>query len=373
MSQARPPLGVTIVHQYYPGFIDLPPNSQYLIRSPDLMGAIHVLEHVRPLVITDFDNGLVNRPDNLGRVWTDIIRPITTIDDDTIAANATGFEGRSGPTIAVEKNIKGRIFYQDIYTSLHVCYECFNIRLIESLVTHRPLLSHFIAIYRHLNPHMRLSIVTGMPDEATPIRIGHYRYSSEEQELPFEERIIHAWPKELKMTIVALGRGAHTLHDHMGSENAKYERAEQIGSHLRNGFALTENLLEIERLADLAFNSKLPRSAISEAMSILEVSILAHQKHMGGYLKRAKKITKPNETTWKFLIEAILPALLDLYNGDKGPVMKRAKEVLQIRHDVTHCGHNPTLDEANMVLSFVRFILTIFERPESFKANWKLK
>ena len=55
-------------------------------------------------------------------------------------------------------------------------------------------------------------------------------------------------------------------------------RGERLAGHLGNGFALSENLLAVERLADLAFSGQRPRSAVVEAMSIAEVGILEAQQ-----------------------------------------------------------------------------------------------
>ena len=85
----------------------------------------------------------------------------------------------------------------------------------------------------------------------------------------------------------------------------------------------------------------------------------------------AGKIREPDEVTWKFLINAILPALLDLFEGDKASMMRRANEVRCLRHGVVHEGYSPTRDEADKVLSFTRVLLTVLEVPDQFKGNWK--
>lgn len=375
MSQNSAPIGVAIVHQYYPGFIDVPTNTQFLIRSPDVTGSVQVRAHVRPLVITDFNNELVRRQSKGDRHPTNIRRAISGIKREAVSADARGLEGRVGPAIAIEKDIRGRVFYQDVYTSLQLCTEFDDRQRAENLglQMHGRLLERFIGTYRYLNPDIRLAITNAAPEAPTPLRIGYYFYSPAEQRLPLERRIINAQPDELRLSIVALGRGARALQDHVGDVAEVRARGERLASYLGNGFALSENLLAIERLADLAFSGQQPRSAVVEAMSIAEVGILRAQLRFRGQLQSAGKIRKPNETTWKFLIDAVLPALLGLFDGDKGPMMKRAKEVLSIRHSVVHESYSPTIEEANKVLSFVRVLLTIFELPDQFKGNWKLK
>jgi len=260
MSQNLAPLGVAIVHQYYPGFIDLPANTQFVVRSNDLSGSIQVLAHVRPLVVTDFSNELVRRRSKGNRHPIDIRRPISGIKKEAISVDALGSEGRSGPVIAIEKNIEGRVFHQDVYTSLQFCAEFADHNGAENVALrmHRRLLERFIGTYRHLNPDIRVPLKGGLPETESPVRIGYYFYSPAEKRLPLEERIVNARPDKLCVSILASGRGTRALQDHAGDTAMLEARAELLGSYLFNGFASSENLLAIERLADLAFSGKQP-------------------------------------------------------------------------------------------------------------------
>jgi hypothetical protein len=373
MSQNLVPIGVAIVHQYYPGFIDLPVNTQFVVCSPELTGSIQVLAHVRPLVVTDFRNKLVRKRSKGGCHPIDIRRPISGIKKEAISVDARGFEGRAGPAIAVEKEIQGRVFYQDVYTGLQFCAEFADHNGAESigLRMHRRLLERFIGTYRHLNPDIRVPLKEGLPEAEAPVRIGYYLYSPAEKRLPLEERIINAQPDKLSVSMVALGRGTRALQDHAGERGVLEARAELLGRYLFNGFSLSENLLAIERLADLAFSAKQLRAAAAEAMSIAEIAVLQARQRFRAELRSDGRICEPDDVNWKFLINAILPALLDLFDGDKASMMRRANEVLCLRHGVVHKGHSPTSQEVNQVLSFVRTLLTILELPDQFKGNWK--
>jgi hypothetical protein len=130
-------------------------------------------------------------------------------------------------------------------------------------------------------------------------------------------------------------------------------------------------LLAIERLVDLGFSGKQVRPAVAEAMSIAEVAILQAQQRSKAELCCLGDIRKPDEVTWKFLINGILPALLDLFDGDKASMMRVANEALCLRHRVVHEGYSPTEQELNQVLSFVRTLLVLLELPDQFRGNWK--
>jgi hypothetical protein len=213
MSQNLAPIGVAIVHQYYPGFIDLPANTQFVVRSPHLSGSIQVLAHVRPLVVTDFSNELVRGRSKGGRHPIDIRHPISSIKNEAISVDARGFEGRAGPVIAIEKDIQGRVFHQDVFTSLQFCAEFTDHEDAENIALrmHRRLLERFIGTYRYLNPDMRVLLTEGFPEAETPVRIGYYLYSPAEKQLPLEERIVNAQPDKLCVSILTSGRGTRAL------------------------------------------------------------------------------------------------------------------------------------------------------------------
>lgn len=365
------PLGVSIVHQHYPGFIDVVPNSQFIIDSPDLRGSVQIISHVRPLVVTDFANELVTVAEGGGRM-TRIACPIPNVADDTISAEATGREGRSGPIVAIEKSVTGRIFYQDIYTELLTCTEAADLNESAGLQGHAPLLARLIGTYRYLKPDPRLSMAAETPADTTPLRVGFYRYSDEERSMPFAERIQNAAPASLSLSILSYKTAARALQDH--DAPSLKNRSEQLGSWLLNGFALPDNLAEIERLADVAFNIGRFRAAIVEAISILEGGILearARALRAGDAPWAIRK--DPDQLTLHDVVNKILPLLLKAYDGPIGDMVQIANEARNIRNRVVHKGHQPTLEEANQVLSTARKILSILELPDVYKGNYKAR
>jgi len=372
MSDESWALGAVVVHQYYPGFVDLPPHTDYPVNSPGVPGLVRVVSHVRPLVVVDFNNELVNRPYK-HRVHTDIKRPVRGINRGALSLDGRGREGRNAPIMAIENEVNGRTFRQDMFTSLEVRWEVYTERDAQAISPFNPLLMRFISTYRFLNPDTRLVLSDGIPDDSTPLRLGFYRYSEAERQLPVLERLMQAKVVNLKLSMLSYRVAARSLQDHASTKDGLAYRAKVLAGYLAAGFVLSDGLLEIERLANLAGTLKQPRAAVVEAMSMLELGLLAHQRKMLPALYKSGKLTRENEPTWKFLVDAILPSLLDLYDGDKGSVMKQAHLALQLRHKVAHGGHTPSADEVNIVLSCVRTILSIFDLPEPYKSNWKLK
>lgn len=363
------PVGVSIVHQHYPGFIDVVPNSQFVIDSPDLRGSVQIISHVRPLVVTDFANRLVTVDEGGGRM-TRIARPIPDVADDAISAAGTSREGRSGPIVAIEKPVTGRIFYQDIYTEVLTCTEAPDTIENAGLQGHAPLLERLIGTYRYLKPDPRVSMAPETPVDTTPLRVGFYRYSDEERKMPFVERIQNAAPTSLRLSIMSYKTAARALQDH--DVSSLQNRCEQLGSWLMSGFALTANLAEIERLVDVAFNLGRCRAAIVEAVSILEAGILearARAVRAGNAPWAVRK--DPQQLTLRDVVNKILPLLLKAYDGPVGDMVQIANEARLIRNRVVHNSHQPSLEETSQVLSTARTILSILELPDRYKGNYK--
>lgn len=369
-----PPIGVHFVHQFYPGFIDVRPHSLYLIDGEGLRGGVHVLRHVRPLVVTDFTNKLIRVDAEDGMIHTRLARPISEIDQESNAIDARGLEGRSAPTLAIEKGADGRIFYQNVFTELQTLTEIARPDSSAGLVAHDQLVGRFVAAYRFIHKDPRLEMPSGIPIETTPLRVGQYFYSARERALPFEQRIAEAWPGELQLSIAALGRGVRSLRDHDVAPELLEKRSYDLNAHLCNGFVLSENLLELERLVDLAFSGGRRRAAIVEAVSLLEVGLLQARDRLpvGERAKSSRNLT-PDDLTLKMLVNRVLPHLLRHFDGDPGPLIKRANEMRDIRNSVVHQRLEPSAEQANHVLSAVHTILVILELPDRFKGNWKRK
>ncbi|EJL29497.1 hypothetical protein [Novosphingobium sp. AP12] len=370
----QPPIGVHIVHQYYPGFIDVLPNTLYLVDGAGLRGAVHVVGHVRPLVVTDFANGLTRFEGEGGAVYTRLERPIGDVDDASNVVDAKGLEGRSAPTIAIEKGRAGRIFYQDVFTELQTLTEITTPNSSAGLIAHGQLVGRFVAAYRFVHKDPRLEMPSAVPIETTPLRVGYYLYSPQERALPFDKRIARAWPNELHLSIAALGRGVRSLRDHDVAPELLEKRSFDLNAHLCNGFALSENLLELERLVDLAFTGGRRRAAIVEAVSLFEVGLLqARDRLPAGERAKSSGSRASEDLTLKMLVNRVLPHLLRQFDGEPGPLIKRANEMRSIRNSVVHQRHEPSLDEVNHVLSVVHTILVILELRDKFKGNWKRK
>ncbi|TRW17273.1 hypothetical protein [Glacieibacterium frigidum] len=372
MPELNQPHGVMIAHLYYPGFLDLPTFCFFIVVGDDFRGTVEIISHVRPLVVTDFDNSLYRSVDDLGHTFTRIRRPVLDVDDDAFVIDARGHEGRSGPVIAVEKRKEGRVFHQEIFTELHVAWECQVPQDAQILTPYAKILERFITTYRYLYPDLRLTIDELAAVESAPLRVGYHSYSPSERQAQFEERIAGVRPASLSLSLISANRGAKALQDHVDDEPARLERAETLGGFTRHGFQLTENLIELERLAELAFPGKRPRAAIVEATSIFEVALLAARRRMTRTQRGARIFSKaPRETTLKFIVNAMLPALLSFYNGDRGSLIKRANAVRELRNRVAHHGYHPTVEETNLALSTIRTIVGIFELPDTFRLDWK--
>lgn len=289
----------------------------------------------------------------------------------SVSADASGHEGYSATAVVVEHDLKGRIFHPDLYTSIIVGYEASDIDH-DYISEADAMFDRFITCYRYLIGDARFPYAGHAFHDAGAIRIFRYRYSDSERRLPFEERIDRAIPDQLRPSIVALGRGAEALRDHGVDPQVLKDRAVQLGHHLATGFMPTENLIALERVADLAFVQKFPRPAVAEAMSLLELSILAERDRKLN-TQNAGSANRDKNITWDDLLNKVLPFVLDSFDEDKAPLMRLAHEMVNLRHEVVHRGRVPTLKEVNSILSFVKHVISILELDDRYRKNWKRK
>jgi hypothetical protein len=151
------------------------------------------------------------------------------------------------------------------------------------------------------------------------------------------------------------------------------QRTANIGSYLMDGFVLPETAAALEGVAEQIHQSTNYRLAVVEAISLIELSILAAWRRFHCNIRISRNINASDGHTLKFLSEKVLPIILSFYDGNRGLLLGRLKNALQIRHRVVHEGYRPDAEEADKVLSIVRTLILILEIPNKYKNGWQLK
>lgn len=364
------PLGAASVQTHYPGFIDISPGCNFLVVHEDLKAVVTIQSHKRPLIVTDFGNYLTEgKHDRRGRTRARIKRPIQKVSDNSISATATGSEGGSNILIAVERRRDGRIFFNGMYTEIHVIWEVVAPNRPEDLRPASKLLERFISLYRYHSSDTRIRIMDGRPLDPSPWRTGYVPYGAEALRKPWHQRLSEVKFPDLPISLISFKEAARALRDHETSDEIRGQRERAIGSWLIGGYGLSENLLEIERIADLAFIDGRFRSAVVEAMSILEISILqARSRH-----SRRTTLNQKQEIGWKEIKNKILPEILSSYEIEVDDVCRSIARSIDIRHSAVHGAYQPSIDEAAFVLSTARILISTLELPEKVKGFSKCK
>lgn len=364
------PLGAASVQTHYPGFIDISPGCNFLVVHEDLKAVVTIQSHKRPLIVTDFGNYLTEgKHDRRGRTRARIKRPIQKVSDNSISATATGSEGGPNILIAVERRRDGRIFFNGMYTEIHVIWEVVAPNRPEDLRPASKLLERFISLYRYHSSDTRIRIMDGRPLDPSPWRTGYVPYGAEALRKPWHQRLSEVKFPDLPISLISFKEAARALRDHETSDEIRGQRERAIGSWLIGGYGLSENLLEIERIADLAFIDGRFRSAVVEAMSILEISILqARSRH-----SRRTTLNQKQEIGWKEIKNKILPEILSSYEIEVDDVCRSIARSIDIRHSAVHGAYQPSIDEAAFVLSTARILISTLELPEKVKGFSKCK
>ncbi|BBK43201.1 hypothetical protein STVA_32210 [Allostella vacuolata] len=324
------------------------------------------------MVVVDFNNDFKTRPDG-AKTYTELLHPIPQIETDSLVVHAADARGRPQPIIAVEKKINGKIFMKDIYTTINVSWEMVDPMEARVISKFSSVLKRFIGAYRYIHPDVRAPIEVYLEDIEMPLKVANYFYNPYERSLPLERRILYAYTEKFSPLVFSIRQAARGLQDIESNSEEIGKIAERVGSYLFNGFELSENLFALEKIVDSAFIHKQYRSAVVEAMSIFEIAIYEERQKYMIILRKSPNFKIKIDAAWKYLVNSILPSILDLYSEDKSDLMAWANRTLQLRNAIVHKGYMPTAEETDMALSFVRTLLAIFDIPEQFRANWKIK
>lgn len=355
--------GAMIAEQDINGFIDLPSGSKFGLAIDGRAAIIKVVEHIRPLMVTDFANSITQTVIKKNLIVPKLKKPIGPIQKECIALVAAGHEGRKAPTIVVEKGAKGRVFRQGIFTRLRVCWEIEE-KEIDNLTIYHAILTNFFDLYRYVVPDPRFQSDGTFITDETPLRVATARYAKGSESVSQFERLDSIPTLPLEVKIVSFRKAADALQDHVNGAVGANTRASSLGSLMRRDFTPSENFVALDRVARFAFHTSQYRMAVAEAMAVLEAALL-------GFKADADVDAANKEMTWKKLINAVLPSILSEFDGDKAELMRAANKSRSIRNDVVHHRYLPSKEETFYVINFVKTILHILETPEDIKGDWR--
>jgi hypothetical protein len=233
-------------------------------------------------------------------------------------------------------------------------------------------LQRLLLTYRYIVPDLRAKLEPALRGVVPVVRAQFSSYRDPRASTALD-RIRDNEPERWHLEIVSIGEYVGGLASPSSRFGDVQQRSDQVGSFLMRGFILPQNLAALEAAMEQAFWSKTYQVVVVEVMSLVELAIITAWRRLSSYITISRDIDDPNGHNWKFLAEKLLPLILSLHVGDRGAIVRRIVEAVQIRHDVIHKGHQPTPDQADAVASTARLLLSILEVPNAFKGNWHLR
>jgi hypothetical protein len=180
------PIGSRIVNLFYPGRINMPEHTGYLVRVEGGLGSILLYRHLQPVEALDFHNELRQHTQDGKHNWT-IERPITLPEANCISLAS------EGESLYVLEGLAHyyRFFKKRKFTELFVIYEVGDTSQLTDEETGRfaSILDRFIFAYRAFTGDVSVRMPNDLAGEYPVIRAGVHEYTEEELQVPDQQRI----------------------------------------------------------------------------------------------------------------------------------------------------------------------------------------
>lgn len=359
MSNRRP-IGAYVIHLYYPGALGLPENTSYIFHQSKRLVLFHFVRVFRPLEVTDFANRLYNKREGK-RIYSLIEKPIEQIASNCAAVDATHRTGYSGPMIAIENGVNGRVFRNRVFTEIRVCTEYYKPDE-NMLPTCMDAMNRVIDTYKFVSMDEQVKSFESLEKKYPNIRSIRINYSKDYKKQSAEERLA-SLPLNFDYRL-EMGSWKEA-ESGIASSSVKLENynhvAEQLGAYIHLNFSTPELIKSLQHVFDDLWQNERYRVAAIEAMCIFEISIMRFWHEHASHFNKAPD--PDGDYGYKELIEKILPQALRLYEGisNIGEIIKLMKEAREVRNEIMHKGLKPSAKQSLDTINAVNRVLTVLE------------
>ena len=202
------PNGSRIVNLFYPGRINMPEHTGYLVRVEDKLGSVLLYRHLQPVEALDFQNELRHEMRDGKNKWT-IDRPITILEEKCIGMVAEGevlyvFEGAAQYY---------RLLRKRKFTELFIVHDVQDTETLtdEEKKRFERILDQFIFAYRAFTGDVSVGMPNDLVGDYPAIRAGVHEYSREDLQMPETQRIATLPNLNIGIEALPLGFNLHEL------------------------------------------------------------------------------------------------------------------------------------------------------------------
>lgn len=336
--------GCYYLHIFYPSKLYLIQERPFEFELDEIKFAIKINNQLKSLIINDFDNKLLSERIKNETVKYKLESREITLSDKTLAI----IIDNSFPTYLIDF---GKHLYKDIYskdyTELIVLFECTQSESNHEIAMKA--LDYFINSYRIISEDVLTLSLDKMPFISRVTRDYFYTYSSEELNLPREERIRGA--RGLKLNVRTCGMPFWNTQGKVFATDEK-KNATSLSNYFSSSGKpdmLSEFILKARE--ELYVNNNYKYSFL-ESWTVLEiaiVNILNIRKIKKGISKK-KMDDFEKDIGISYLLNIELPLTQEVNDGKFKALVSRVNSVRKLRNDVIHKNRGISLDEAREAL-----------------------
>lgn len=295
---------------YYPGALGLPSNVVFEMALNGRLTILHLVRHLRPVVITDFGNDFLHRVDGPRRHLL-LKRAIPLEDANQISVDVKTMSGAIETIAAYGKEHEYSLWRRQSATEITVGAEVASLDEID--VTPAILfeaIERMVTLYRTVTTDTRIQLPSRLTRDVPVIRQAVAPFRRGTEGLSSRERLIEHLPSRFQPIIFSFKEYESYLREFRHDQN---EVGMRIGHHLAIGTELSEAKKTLTDSFELLVSGGSPRFALVEAVSVSEFltfDVLESARHRDEALhKRMQALERKSRITLAKAL-GLLPALL---------------------------------------------------------------
>lgn len=356
--------GAVYYNGFYPGHIAVLPNSAFSVQVDDTLILLHVVRHVSPVVVTDFDNSLIKENKD-GKTFVFLSQEIPHKPLDTLSTEFSSNNGAEG-VFVITKDHNYKLYRTQSFTEITVGVEVEDIQASNagSPSFFSKAIDRFLEIYRTVAADGRIQPSARLRRNYPVIREGRSPYIPSLRHLEPLERLIEHIPDKFTPIILSYSEFAEGLPNEALDV---HDITERVGHHLAVNSRIPAAQVALLECYETLINTKNHRFAVVEAFSIAEVvsfDFILQMREQDSQLDQAiTKCEKKYRLTMSKIIRAFFPGLFKSQLVAFPRLIADLDWLCRLRNSVVHSRCDASDKDAEAALNCVqRLILAVEER-----------
>ncbi len=338
---------------FYPGHVHLPENSAYFCKESGRNCIAVVVRHLDALVITDFNNHLIERKVD-DKVFVEPERSIQSDPANTLSVEFFAKGNSQGKFAVWTRDHYYKIYREQCFTEITIGCEVDNYYDDEGIEFFHRLFDRFIMLYRVVASDPSAASISSIKHNVPVIRTARFQYPENLSELPPFERLRRSIPPvfEIFKQLSVFEFAEHASRLQVDRMNI----ATRVGHHFTVGTTISEGRQALSECYEALHRLRNYRYAVIDAFSVIEVeafSFFDDSSRLPGDIRSRfnKKKTKRGVVSIKDVIHSFLPQILEVDLARFPKLIGDLDRSRILRHDAVHERSKMGASETEFVMN----------------------